>query len=93
MSNDTKVLRVIPKSFTRDYMWSDGSSIILKDREILVESEGEGDTLTLRFKIGDGVTPYSKLPYVSSMYSLFPNVMFYNKSGTNAIDIRFKDCE
>ena len=60
-------LSLIPKTYDKDTIR--GSVKIFRDRELIVESEGTGDNTVLRFKIGDGVKPYSALPYVSSMYS------------------------
>lgn len=82
-----KSLSIVPKMFNRDDIR--GSSIIFRDRELVVESDGDGDNAVLRFKIGNGIEPYSSLPYVSSMYALYPFVYLYNKDYTNSIKLTF----
>jgi hypothetical protein len=80
-------LSLIPKTYDKDTIR--GSAKIFRDRELIVESEGTGDNTVLRFKIGDGVKPYSALPYVSSMYALYPYVYLYNSDYTNGIKLMF----
>ena len=67
----------------------ENGSIVFLDRELIVEvSEGSDSSNTVyRFKVGDGVTPYSQLPYVSSIYSLFPFVNIFDKNYSKGIEI------
>lgn len=82
-----KSLSILPKTFNKEDI--KGSAIIFRDRELVVESDGDGDNTVLRFKIGDGIKPYNALPYVSSMYALYPFVYLYNKDYTNCIKLTF----
>ena len=81
-------VKICPKEYTRDYM-KDHGNMIFRDREIVVEKDQNGDNVVLRFKIGDGVRPYNQLQYVSSLYSLFPEVSFFNKDYSNGITLCF----
>lgn len=90
---EKKILTIIPKSDTRQHMNEIGDSVFLADRELFVETEGEGSQQTLRFKIGDGMTPYPGLPYVSSLYSLFPNCILYSKDYKHGVKINWKGTE
>ena len=65
MSNITNITA---KSYSKEDMKTKYIDMILKDRELLVETEGEGDELIVRFKVGDGKTPYSQLKYISTLY-------------------------
>lgn len=87
------IVSVKVKSFDRESMLNTYKDLVLHDRELLIETEGSDDTFIARFKIGDGLTPYHKLEYVSSIYKLLPNVLFYNKDYTNGINIVFPDKE
>ena len=82
-------LSIIVKSFTRDFMKTHGF-LVFKDRELIVESDkaSDKDSSIYRFKIGDGVTPYENLNYVSSLYSIFPNIKLFDKNYNNEIDIK-----
>lgn len=88
---ESKVTKIIGKSKSREEMLTDSSNLILKERELLIETEGYGDTFTTRFKIGDGVTPYCELPYISSIYKLFPNFILYNSDYSFGVDISFRE--
>ena len=77
MSNITNITA---KSYSKEDMKTKYIDMILKDRELLVETEGEGDELIVRFKVGDGKTPYPQLKYISTLYDLFPNFKLYSKS-------------
>lgn len=81
---------IVPKSFTREYLKEHGS-YVFRDRELVVEKEeaGEPDNPILRFKLGDGIRPYSELPYISSIYALFPRVHLYNNDYSKEITIEF----
>ena len=86
MENTTQL---IMKSKTKEELQDIAHTLVLRDRELLVETEGVGETLTARFKIGDGVTPYSDLPYISSIYKLFPNFVLYNNNYNIGVNISF----
>lgn len=88
-----KVLTVNVKTLDRKYL-KDNPTIVFKNRELIVEVERPDnieDEPVYRFKVGDGVTPYNLLQYVSSLYSLVPNICFYNKDGTNCIKLDFSE--
>ena len=82
---------VIVKSKTREEMSTVLSDYVLRDKELLVETEGEDDTFIARFKIGDGMTPYNQLPYISNLYKLCPNFILYNNEYSYGINIILKD--
>lgn len=88
MSNITNITA---KSYPKEDMKTKYSDIILKDRELLVETEGEGDELIVRFKVGDGKTPYSQLKYISTLYDLYPNFKLYSSDYTLGLNIALKE--
>ena len=90
---ESKITKIVVKTKTRNEMNTTLSDYILKDRELLVETEGEGDTFIARFKVGDGVTPYSQLAYVSNLYKLYPNFLLYNNDYSFGIDINLRKPE
>jgi len=79
-----------PKCYTKEYL-SENGHLIFKNRELIIEKEIGTDIsdTTLRFKIGDGVTPYNLLKYCSSMYALFPKVIFYDENYTSYVSVDF----
>lgn len=85
-----KGINIAPKKFSREYL-RDHGNIIFKDRELVVEEEAGTDTdnTILRFKIGDGKTPYRQLKYASSLYSLYPKITFYDEEYTSYISLNF----
>jgi hypothetical protein len=86
-----KILTVNVKTFDKEYL-KQNSTIIFKSRELIVEIEKPDnveDEPTYRFKVGDGITPYTLLPYVSSLYALVPNICFYNKDSTSCVKLNF----
>lgn len=85
--NDSKITNIVVKSKTRQEMTTNLASYILKDKELLVETDGENETFVARFKIGDGRTPYSQLPYISNLYKLCPNFLLYNNDYTFGVNI------
>ena len=88
-----KTLTVNVKTFDREYL-KKNSTIIFKRRELIVEVEKPDsveDEPTYRFKVGDGITPYALLPYVSSLYALVPNICFYNKDSTSCVRLNFSE--
>lgn len=87
MSN---LIPITLKHMSKQDMNSLYKDMILKDRELLIETEGENETFVCRFKIGDGRTPYNQLNYVSSIYALLPNCTLYNKEYTQGINLIFK---
>ena len=89
--SELKITDIIVKNGSREDMCKILSDKILKDKELFVETEGEGESLIARFKIGDGVTPYKQLPYISSIYKLFPNFKLYNNAYSYGIDIHLCD--
>ena len=86
MSN-SKITNIVVKSKTRQEMTTNLANYILKDKELLVETDGENETFVARFKIGDGKTPYSQLPYISNLYKLCPNFLLYNNDYTFGVNI------
>lgn len=87
---DEKQLTIIPKTIMKSDI-SNKEDFIPKVRELIAEQEGFGDTKILRFKLGDGVTPFSELPYVQSLYNLYPNFILYNANYTQSININFNN--
>ena len=85
--NDSKITNIVVKSKTRQEMTTNLANYILKDKELLVETDGENETFVARFKIGDGKTPYSQLPYISNLYKLCPNFLLYNNDYTFGVNI------
>ena len=85
--SDSKITNIVVKSKTRQEMTTNLASYILKDKELLVETDGENETFVARFKIGDGKTPYSQLPYISNLYKLCPNFLLYNNDYTFGVNI------
>jgi len=85
--NNSKITNIVVKYKTREEMTTKLSDYILQDRELLVETEGENETFVARFKIGDGKTPYSQLPYISNLYKLCPNFLLYNNDYTFGVNI------
>lgn len=86
-----KILTVNVKTFDKKYL-KQNSTIIFKNRELIVEMEKPDsveDEPTYRFKVGDGITPYALLPYVSSLYALVPDICFYNKDSTSCVKLNF----
>ena len=70
------------------------SSKVFNQRELVVEISPPSDPESepeYRFKIGDGVTPYMFLPYVSSLNSLLPVICFYNNDGTSRVSLKFSE--
>lgn len=92
MEEKTKITEIIIKSKPRQLMIeSPMSELILKEKEFFVETEGENDTFIARFKVGDGKTKYSDLPYQSSIYKLFPEFYLYNNNYSYGVKIKFKN--
>lgn len=88
-----KILTVNVKTFDKEYL-KQNSTIIFKSRELIVEIEkpdNAEEEPTYRFKVGDGITPYTLLPYVSSLYALVPNICFYNKDSTSCVKLNFSE--
>jgi hypothetical protein len=80
-----KELRIFLKKYTKEYL-SEHSDMVFHNRELIIESDESsvGDPV-LRFKIGDGMTPYKQLKYVSSIYSLFPTFAICDASYNHEI--------
>ena len=89
--SETKLTDVIVKSKTRKEMTTTLSEYVLRDKELLVETEGENETFVARFKLGDGKTPYSKLPYISNLYKLCPNFILYSNDYNYGINVVLKN--
>lgn len=87
---ENKEVTITAKSYTREDMRNKYADMILRDKELLVETEGEDNELVVRFKIGDGKTTYSQLKYISSLYDLFPNFKLYNNDYSLGINVNFK---
>ena len=66
---------------------------IPKCRELIIEEDvnESADKTVCRFKIGDGMRQYSDLPYISSLYSLFPSVLLCDQNYTRSIELKFKE--
>lgn len=88
--SENKLTTVVVKSKTRQEMTETLSDYVLKDRELLVETEGQDDTFVARFKVGDGKTPYNQLPYISNLYKIYPNFILYNEDYSFGINIKLK---
>lgn len=89
--HDNELLNIIIKRQSREHMLNKGKSIILANRELLLEVEKLPDDEVLRYKIGDGYTPYSLLPYISSLYDCYPYIYLYNSTYTNGIKLTFNE--
>ena len=85
-----KEFTVIPKIFDKSYL-KDNCNLIFKDRELITEKEVNGENVTLRFKLGDGHTPYKDLRYISSLYALYPNFYLCDSSYNGCINISFNE--
>lgn len=85
-------LNVLMKKFTKDYLKSN-SDIVFKNRELIIEEDCDGvsEHSVFRFKIGDGITPYCDLKYISSLYTLFPNIILYDEDYNNSITLKFTE--
>ena len=66
---------------------------MFKDREFIVEKESgtEKSSTIYRFKIGDGISQYKELSYISSIYNLFPKFSIYDKSYKTGIHFKFEE--
>ena len=78
-----------PKKYTKEYLKD--HDIILRDREFVIEEDADGENIIQRFKIGDGVKPYSALPYISSLYACYPKIVFYDTDYDRSIEMKFGD--
>lgn len=87
---NTKIIDIVAKCKTKQDMETTFSNLILKDKELLVETDGVGDTFVARFKVGDGRTPYNQLAYISNLYKLYPNFMLYDENYTFGVNIKLK---
>lgn len=84
---DCKLTNIVVKSKTRKEMTTTLSNYVLKDKELLVETDGENETTVIRFKLGNGRTPYAQLPYVSNLYNICPNFILYSDDYSFGINI------
>ena len=88
-----KQLDVVVKEFSREYLKENGT-MIFQDRELIVEKDQTSpENVMYRFKLGNGILPYSELPYISNLYALFPNFKLFNKQYTQCINIKFSNEE
>lgn len=81
--------------FDKKYL-SENSHLVFRYRELIVEiekSDNPEQTDTYRFKIGDGVTPYKDLKYVSTIYSLFPSFKLFDRDYKKCVEIKFGDVD
>lgn len=78
----------MPKVYSREYLKENGH-LIFKKRELIIEREEIGENVMLRFKIGDGVRPYSMIQYVSSLYALYPEICMCDKEYNTCLNIKF----
>lgn len=83
-----KELTIVPNMFDRKYL-KDHSDKVFADRELVIEREVSGEQTMLRFKIGDGIHPYSTLQYISSLYALFPQVKLCDTEYNNSVTLLF----
>ena len=87
-----KELTIVPKIIDKSTLSEKGKLFIPKDRELIIEedvqSPEDASGIVYRFKIGDGITSYSELSYVSSLYSLFPRVSFCDNSYENCLTLK-----
>lgn len=84
-----KEFTIVPKILERQYL-KDHPDIIFRNRELIVEKDGDGENAVYRFKIGDGVKPYSVLQYISSLYALYPNFHMYDKKYEKGFTVSFE---
>lgn len=85
-----KEFTVFPKVYDRKYL-KEHDHIIFKNRELVIERDGTGDNVMLRFKIGDGIRPYRDLQYISSMYALYPSVCLFDGDYENCFTLSFEE--
>ena len=85
-----KQLTVIPRTIILSDFKPE-NDFIPKERELITEQDGSGDTMIMRFKLGDGITPYSKLDYVHSLVNLFPEYHLYSKNYESSLTIKFSE--
>jgi hypothetical protein len=82
-----KEISIKLKKYTKDYL-SKNSDKVFQNRELVVEVDNSvPDDPVYRFKLGDGVSPYKELKYISSLYSLYPSFCICNESYTNKINL------
>ena len=68
-----KEISIELKKYTKDYL-SKNPDKVFQNRELIVEVDNSvPDDPVYRFKLGDGVSPYKELKYISSLYSLYPS--------------------
>ena len=87
-----KELTIVPKIIDKSVLSEKANLFIPRDRELIIEEDIQTpeDTLGIvyRFKIGDGMSSYSELPYISSLYSLFPKVSFCDNTYENCLTLK-----
>lgn len=87
-------ITIIPKILTKEYL-TKNSSIVFKNRELIIEKDFDGidEHTVYRFKIGDGISSYQNLKYVSNIYSLLPEFSLCNKDYSSELVINFSNVE
>ena len=90
-----KELKILPKILNKEYLTLNGSSFVPMDRELIIEADSQephdSNSTIYRFKIGNGISPYKELSYVSSLYSLFPKVILCDNKYENGLTIAFNE--
>lgn len=85
-----KEFTIVPKMYDRQFL-KENNNMVFKNRELIVEKETSGENVTLRFKIGDGHTPYQFLNYISSLYALYPEFCMCDTEYKSCAVISFED--
>ena len=85
-------LTIVPKIINKSQLSTNGNLFIPIDRELIIEEDmqtpDDKSSIIYRFKIGNGISSYKELPYVSSLYSLFPKVLFCDSSYENCLTLK-----
>lgn len=82
-----KVISIKLKKYTKEYLLKNHDKVF-QNRELVIEVDNSTvDDPVYRFKVGDGVSPYSELKYISTLYSLYPMFCICNESYTNKINL------
>ena len=78
-------LTIKPRRGTIDE-WNEHEDTILREHELVV-IKNDNPELEPKFKLGDGVTPFKNLPYVT-MHQAFRDGIMYSSNGRDTIYVR-----
>ena len=94
MEKESKTITIIPKILTKNFL-ENNENLVFHNREFIVEIDEDYDEshTIYKFKIGDGITPYKDLQYVTSIYSLFPEINLCSKDYSSILNICFNKME